>query len=75
MLAEHPEDCKALGCINFLLVGGVLCKKRLLFSPSTLITLSVCLQDYVGETPIHKAARAGSMECITALLLHGAKPE
>lgn len=32
-------------------------------------------QDYVGETPIHKAARAGSLECISALLIQGAKAE
>lgn len=32
-------------------------------------------QDYVGETPIHKAARSGSMESITALVAHGAQIE
>lgn len=29
----------------------------------------------MGETPIHKAARAGSLECINALLIQGAKAE
>ncbi|XP_033843378.1 ankyrin repeat domain-containing protein 10b [Periophthalmus magnuspinnatus] len=32
-------------------------------------------QDYVGETPIHKAARAGSLDCINALLVQGAKAD
>lgn len=32
-------------------------------------------QDYVGETPIHKAAREGSLECIKALLTWGAIAE
>lgn len=35
----------------------------------------VSFQDYMGEAPIHKAARAGSMDCINALLFSGAKPE
>lgn len=35
----------------------------------------VTAQDYVGESPIHKAARAGSLECINALLIQGAKAE
>uniref|UniRef100_A0A8C3FF78 Ankyrin repeat domain 10 n=1 Tax=Chrysemys picta bellii TaxID=8478 RepID=A0A8C3FF78_CHRPI len=30
-------------------------------------------QDYVGETPIHKAARSGSMDSISALVAHGAQ--
>lgn len=43
--------------------------------------ISVCVspvslsQDYVGETPIHKAARAGSLDCVNALLIQGAKAE
>lgn len=51
-------------------------------SSSTPACLCVCNsglvsfpQDYVGETPIHKAARAGSLECISALLIQGAKAE
>ncbi|XP_028846860.1 ankyrin repeat domain-containing protein 10b isoform X2 [Denticeps clupeoides] len=32
-------------------------------------------KDYVGETPIHKAARAGSIECINTLLMQGAKAD
>lgn len=42
------------------------------------LPLSLCLsfpQDYVGETPLHKAARAGSVDCINALLMQGAKAE
>ncbi|KAI1241634.1 hypothetical protein IHE44_0005117 [Lamprotornis superbus] len=31
------------------------------------------LIDYVGETPIHKAARSGSMDSISALVAHGAQ--
>ena len=30
------------------------------------------LQDYLGETPIHKAARVGSMECVSLLISQGA---
>lgn len=52
------------------------------FLVSTPACLCVCNsglvsfpQDYVGETPIHKAARAGSLECISALLIQGAKAE
>ncbi|KAE8625791.1 hypothetical protein XENTR_v10006389 [Xenopus tropicalis] len=30
-------------------------------------------QDYVGETPVHKAARAGSMDCLKALISNGAQ--
>lgn len=33
------------------------------------------LQDFVGEAPIHKAARSGSLECIQVLLIAGAKPQ
>ncbi|XP_074650081.1 uncharacterized protein LOC141905187 isoform X2 [Tubulanus polymorphus] len=29
-------------------------------------------QDYLGETPLHKAARTGSIECISLLISHGA---
>ncbi|MEE6470699.1 hypothetical protein FKM82_009033 [Ascaphus truei] len=29
-------------------------------------------QDYVGETAVHKAARAGSMDCLKTLAAHGA---
>uniref|UniRef100_A0A8C2XFZ9 Ankyrin repeat domain 10a n=1 Tax=Cyclopterus lumpus TaxID=8103 RepID=A0A8C2XFZ9_CYCLU len=32
-------------------------------------------QDFVGEAPLHKAARAGSLECIQVLLLAGAAPQ
>lgn len=32
-------------------------------------------QDCEGETPIHKAARSGSLECITALVGNGARTE
>uniref|UniRef100_A0A3B4H4Y2 Ankyrin repeat domain 10a n=2 Tax=Haplochromini TaxID=319058 RepID=A0A3B4H4Y2_9CICH len=32
-------------------------------------------QDFVGEAPIHKAARSGSLECIQVLLIAGAKPQ
>ena len=32
-------------------------------------------QDYLGETPCHKAARTGSMECISLLVSQGAKLE
>lgn len=32
-------------------------------------------QDYVGETPVHKAARAGSMDCLKALVSSGAQIE
>jgi len=34
---------------------------------------NVDLQDYLGETPIHKAARTGSMECVSLLTSHGAR--
>lgn len=35
-----------------------------------------CLfKDLVGEAPIHKAARSGSLECIQVLLIAGAKPQ
>lgn len=30
-------------------------------------------QDYMGETPMHKAARTGSMECVGLLVSQGAK--
>lgn len=33
-----------------------------------------CLQDFLGEAPIHKAARSGSLECTQVLLIGGAKP-
>ncbi|KAI9526166.1 hypothetical protein NQZ68_002714 [Dissostichus eleginoides] len=33
----------------------------------------VNMQDLVGEAPIHKAARSGSVECIQVLLVAGAK--
>lgn len=36
---------------------------------------SLCLQDLVGEAPIHKAARSGSVECIQVLLVAGAKAQ
>jgi len=39
------------------------------------VAFTIWFQDYVGETPIHKAARAGNMDCINALLVQGAKPE
>ncbi|XP_041356851.1 ankyrin repeat domain-containing protein 10-like isoform X2 [Gigantopelta aegis] len=29
-------------------------------------------QDYLGETPVHKAARVGSMECVSLLISQGA---
>ncbi|XP_019379774.1 PREDICTED: ankyrin repeat domain-containing protein 10 isoform X1 [Gavialis gangeticus] len=32
-------------------------------------------QDYVGETPIHKAARSGSMDSVSALVANGAQIE
>ncbi|XP_041699755.1 ankyrin repeat domain-containing protein 10 isoform X4 [Coregonus clupeaformis] len=32
-------------------------------------------KDYVGETPIHKAARADSLDCVNALLIQGAKAD
>ncbi|XP_042372745.1 ankyrin repeat domain-containing protein 10-like [Plectropomus leopardus] len=32
-------------------------------------------QDFVGEAPLHKAARSGSLECIQVLLIAGAKPQ
>lgn len=35
----------------------------------------LCFQDFVGEAPIHKAARSGSLECIQVLLIAGAKPQ
>lgn len=40
-----------------------------------LTKCSLSLQDYVGETPIHKAARSGSMDSISALVAHGAQIE
>lgn len=33
------------------------------------------LQDCEGETPIHKAARSGSLDCISALVANGAHIE
>lgn len=38
------------------------------------VAFPIWFQDYVGEAPIHKAARAGNMECINVLLVQGAKP-
>uniref|UniRef100_H3DAF2 Ankyrin repeat domain 10a n=1 Tax=Tetraodon nigroviridis TaxID=99883 RepID=H3DAF2_TETNG len=32
-------------------------------------------QDFLGEAPIHKAARSGSLECTQVLLIGGAKPK
>lgn len=52
-------------------------KIRLLFL-ERLLCLTKCslsLQDYVGETPIHKAARSGSVDSISALVAHGAQIE
>ncbi|KAK3576437.1 hypothetical protein CHS0354_025199 [Potamilus streckersoni] len=34
---------------------------------------NINLQDYMGETPVHKAARIGSMECVSLLVSQGAK--
>lgn len=33
------------------------------------------IQDVVGETPVHKAARSGSLDCLNVLVSHGAKTE
>lgn len=30
------------------------------------------MQDVVGETPVHKAARSGSLDCLNVLVTHGA---
>lgn len=38
-------------------------------------SLTLCVQDLVGEAPLHKAARSGSLECIQVLLIAGAKPQ
>lgn len=38
-------------------------------------TCFVFIQDLLGEAPIHKAARSGSLDCMQALLLAGAKPK
>ncbi|KAJ8351506.1 hypothetical protein SKAU_G00229820 [Synaphobranchus kaupii] len=61
--AQTPTHIAAFGghpaCLLWLLQAGA----------------DINRQDYVGETPIHKAARAGSMDCVRALLLQGAKAE
>lgn len=45
------------------------------FERLCLTKCSLSLQDYVGETPIHKAARSGSVDSISALVAHGAQIE
>lgn len=47
---------------------------------SVLLDLICCvclllLQDCEGETPIHKAARSGSLDCVSALVANGAHIE
>lgn len=36
---------------------------------------SFLFQDCEGETPIHKAARSGSLDCVSALVANGAHVE
>ncbi|XP_014104238.1 PREDICTED: ankyrin repeat domain-containing protein 10 isoform X2 [Pseudopodoces humilis] len=59
--AQTPAHIAAFGghpqCLNWLIQVGANINK----------------QDYVGETPIHKAARSGSMDSISALVAHGAQ--
>ncbi|XP_016154637.1 PREDICTED: ankyrin repeat domain-containing protein 10 isoform X4 [Ficedula albicollis] len=61
--AQTPAHIAAFGghpqCLNWLIQVGANINK----------------QDYVGETPIHKAARSGSMDSISALVAHGAQIE
>ncbi|CAB1347342.1 unnamed protein product [Coregonus sp. 'balchen'] len=61
--AQTPTHIAAFGghpeCLLWLLQAGA----------------DINRQDYVGETPIHKAARAGSLDCVNALLIQGAKAE
>ncbi|XP_072332096.1 ankyrin repeat domain-containing protein 10-like isoform X2 [Scyliorhinus torazame] len=33
------------------------------------------IQDVVGESPVHKAARSGSLDCLNVLVSHGAKTD
>lgn len=39
------------------------------------LEIDIVFQDFVGEAPIHKAARSGSLECVQVLLIAGAKPQ
>ncbi|CAB1322536.1 unnamed protein product [Coregonus sp. 'balchen'] len=61
--AQTPTHIAAFGghteCLLWLLQAGA----------------DINRQDYVGETPIHKAARADSLDCVNALLIQGAKAE
>lgn len=53
----------------------------LLYNVEVLLDLYICachfllFQDCEGETPIHKAARSGSLECVRALVANGAHIE
>ncbi|XP_041699754.1 ankyrin repeat domain-containing protein 10 isoform X3 [Coregonus clupeaformis] len=61
--AQTPTHIAAFGghpeCLLWLLQAGA----------------DINRQDYVGETPIHKAARADSLDCVNALLIQGAKAD
>lgn len=61
----------------FLIIGIIAVVYSVVFARFRFlyIVYFVLFQDYMGEAPIHKAARAGSMGCISALLFSGAKPE
>ena len=58
--------CYSMECVS-LLVSRVNC--------NLCYTFPIVFQDYLGETPCHKAARTGSMECISLLVSQGAKLE
>lgn len=63
-------------CISAFLIKMSSVKIRLSFFERLCLTkCSLSLQDYVGETPIHKAARSGSVDSISALVAHGAQIE
>lgn len=59
--------------VNFTLKCGNLVGSE--YCVSLFVVFCFIFQDCEGETPIHKAARSGSLDCISALVANGAHIE
>ncbi|XP_054624876.1 ankyrin repeat domain-containing protein 10a isoform X2 [Dunckerocampus dactyliophorus] len=74
--SQTPTHTAAFGghphCVLWLSQAGADINRQGSLATSSNSTGGV--QDLTGEAPIHKAARAGSLECIQVLLIAGAKP-
>ncbi|TKC53323.1 hypothetical protein EI555_017905 [Monodon monoceros] len=74
--AQTPAHIAAFGghpqCLVWLIQAGASINKPIWL---TLILFQRNEMDCEGETPIHKAARSGSLDCISALVANGAHAE